>query len=572
MQLIDFFKKKFHLWRQGNIKEGRPPLWFSVVVGGLLFMALWTVIALGGLRVFLPHLFSLAGGPFSSRSYLIVFQNNTEIRPTGGFISAYGVLDIKYGFWPQLHISDVYGTIDDHPYVAPPYPMAELLANEWYQGYTFRDANYNPNFPTSAADLLTFYHKTNPDADFDGVLAVDFSLIQNLTAAVGSVSVDDQEFTGENLFEMIEENVSNVDRHNITDLANRKNVLRDFAKALFKEIAFSPLHWRKVSDTIVNGLEEKHILLAFSSSNLRRFTDAHNWSGAMEPQGSTTAQDFLALVESNLGGMKSNRYITRDITYIVDFSAGMQPSATVSVTLSHHGNYNEPLSGEYTGYMRFYVPPGSTSLPSQAHPESVGRLPGWGDVITLKPQESVTLTYEYALPASVLQDDVYSLFLRKQPGTNADRVRVLVRLPQGKTIESNTFTPQESIAYYDGDLDQDLLLSFVVVPDHFGPRVSFQELTGLNRIEIHFNEKIQGDNAADPLNYTIIDLDLTNTSAHDTITITDIEHFDKTVILHTKGMTVQNEEFYKVVLQNIADVSGNFIDSNPREITVVQRF
>lgn len=571
MKLIDLLKEKFRLWRKERVKNNRPPLWFSVGLGVVIFIILWTGIAMGGLRVFIPEFFTLVGSPFSSKSYLIVFQNDTELRPTGGFISAYGVLDFKYGFWPRLRVSDVYGSIDDHPYVAPPYPMADLLANQWYQGYTFRDANYNPDFPSSANDLITFYKKTNPDAVFDGVVAVDFSLIQKITAVLGSVDVDNKEFTGDNLFEMMEENVSNVDRHNEDALANRKNVLRDFAKTLIKDVILSPLHWRKISDAVVSGLNQKDILLAFSEPSLRHFADSHDWEGTMMPTQSKDVTDFLSVVEANLGGMKSDRYITRDITYAVDLTNALKPVAHVTVTLAHHGNYNEPLSGDYTGYLRTYSAPGSTDLPENLHQETSVTLSGWGEVVHLKPGESATLSYTYTLPHNVLQNDLYSLFLRKQPGTHDDHIRVVVTLPQGEGVESTTFTPQESMAYYEGFLNQDTVLSFTALPDRFGPRVSFQEITALNRIEIHFNEKVEGDVATDPLNYVITDLDKTNASLHDSVSITDIEHFDKTVIVHTKGMTAQNEEFYSIELRNITDTNGNVIDPNPREITVVQR-
>ncbi len=80
----------------------------------ILTFILFTLSSLSGLRFFIPHYFSIAGGPFNEKNYLVLFQNNNELRPTGGFISAYGILKFRNGLFAGLEVNDVFGDIADH--------------------------------------------------------------------------------------------------------------------------------------------------------------------------------------------------------------------------------------------------------------------------------------------------------------------------------------------------------------------------------------------------------------------------------------------------------------------------
>ena len=94
----------------------------------LLFSMLWGISAMGTLRIFLPNDLQLTGWPGTERHYLVLFQNNAELRATGGFITAFAQIDLKNGLPASISFQDVYGEIDDHDYISPPYPMDILLS------------------------------------------------------------------------------------------------------------------------------------------------------------------------------------------------------------------------------------------------------------------------------------------------------------------------------------------------------------------------------------------------------------------------------------------------------------
>ena len=538
----------------------------------ILFFFVW--LFLGDFRFLLWRYPSLSGFPFGSRTYLVLFQNNYELRPTGGFISSYGELTFQSGFYTGMEFYDVYGEIDDHDPAEPPLVLSALLDGEGYQGHTFRDANFDPDFRLSKDELVEFYQLTNPETRVDGVLAADFTFLEDLVALYEPLSVEEYELTKANLFETLSSVVSDIDRHNEEALANRK----DIAAPLIKKIIFKSLilPWRllTVRDLLSQAFEEKHVLAAFNRSGLQKSFNKRGWDGAL-PQ--SDLGDFLAINEGNYGGMKSDRYLTRDVQYELEVTGQTDVlgnpvmKAHVTVTLSHEGGFNIPLSGPYTGYLRTMIPIGSNVELGGTVSEDREDVFVLGEMVELQPGESVSYSYSYELPEYVWSDSVYYLHLHKQPGTNDDRYRVIVKLPQGASMSSDSFEVRENIGFFDSPLTVDTNLSFSILEDENPPRIVSHELTAMNEITVVFNEPLNVDHASDPLNFDIIDTNYENADVTDTLLIVSIRVDGSAAILTTAGMTEQVEERYEVILRGLTDTKGNLITPNPRSVTVVQR-
>jgi len=537
----------------------------------IILAILWVVSSLGQLRTFIPDYFKLVGTIFGNRTYLILFENNNELRPTGGFISAYGVLEITHGFPTGLSFYDVYGEIDDHEYIDPPYyPMQELLWSETYGGYTFRDANYFINFPDSATELIKFYQITNPEAQIDGIVSVDFSTLEDLVGLYEPVAAGEFSLTQNNLFETLEAEVSDIDRHSEEALSGRKDVMKDLIKNLIEKIIASPLSIRKLSDTIIENLNEKHIIMWFEDEFMENKVATLGWANTMPAMG--ISSDLLAVNEANLGGMKDDRYISRNIKYEVDIQE-TEILCTLTIDIDHFGGDNIPLSGNYKGYFRAFVPAGATlvSGTDETHTEAYDDYQAFGDIVRLDTGGNETLTYTYSLPIDMVKDGSYTLNLVKQPGTEADHYEIIVHTPQGSTLNSDSFETKEEHAYLSLDLLQDKTLSLKINPDETAPRIHSHEIVEMNKIYIGFNEPLDCETASDPFAYSIQDTDKTMSGQTDVVYIDTITCDGGNVWLDTLGMTSQDEEFYEITLRNIRDKHGNYIEPNPRVITVVQR-
>ncbi|MFC1647434.1 DUF4012 domain-containing protein [Patescibacteria group bacterium] len=557
-----------------KLKKKKLRLYLYIALFVVLFFFLYVLSSLSGLRFFIPHYFNMAGGPFSEKNYIVLFQNNNELRPTGGFISAYGVAKFKNGFFKGIEINDVFGDIDDHEYIDPPYPQKELMDGPFYQGYTFRDANYYADFPQSVSEIMRLYRLTDSETNFDGVIAVNLKVMEDLLDILDKIRVGDLEFTSGNVFELLEFSLHNIDHHDVEEVAKRKNILGPLAKALIKKSVFSPLKWREISDMVVRNLNEKHIQFHFFNSSFQDAIHNKGWSGTWP----SATGDFFAVVESNLGGMKSDRYIQRDVNYRLEIfedenNGNYTLTGKIRINMEHFGDYNVPISGKYKGYLRIYVPKGSSlqnaNLSTQT--EQLSDYTVFGTIVNLNPGEQKTLEYTYKLPSALFDGETYHLDIPKQAGTDADNYSVVIEAPQGLIIDGDDFETRENFAIWEGGLIRDLSLDFKIEPDKIGPRIAYSNIQDLNTILVVFNERVDPDALADPLNITIEDTDKKDRDNHDTIKIKSVRVDFRDLWIEIEGMTEQYEEFYKLTIKNGFDLHGNSIEPSPKEITFVQR-
>lgn len=556
-----------------KLKKKKLKIYLYTLLFAVLFLFLYVLSSLSGLRFFIPHYFNIAGGPFSEKNYLVLFQNNNELRPTGGFVSAYGVLKFKNGIFSGIEVKDVFGEIDDHEYIEPPYPQKQLLDGKFYQGYTFRDANYYADFPQSVAELLKLYRLTDSKTNFDGVIAVNLKVLEDLLDILNNVKVGDIRFTKGNVFEMLEFSLHNIDYHDTEEVAKRKSILGPLSKELIKKTIFSPLKWRDVSDMVVKNLNEKNIQLHFFNSSLQNAVFEKGWSGTW----AKTDGDFLAVVEANLAGMKSDRYIKRDINYRLQIweesKNNYKLNAKVVVNMEHFGDYNVPISGKYSGYVRVYAPKGSMLKKSNVttQKETSSDYAIFGTIVKLDPGQKQTLEFEYEVPSEIFKNNNYKLNLIKQSGTINDSYSIVVEGPQGMIIDSDDFEGRENYAIWEGNLLRDTVLEFNLLSDRIGPRIAYSNINNLGEILIVFNERIDPKIFEELANYEIADIDKTNKDMTDKITVKKARVDFRDLWLTVEGMTEQPEEFYMLMIAAGEDLHGNSIDPTPKEVTFVQR-
>jgi hypothetical protein len=117
-------------------------------------------------------------GVGESKKYLVLFQNNKIVSPTGGTLEAFGILALEKGKITSFktHSSSA---IDKNlkGFVRPPEPLTAYKdENQWL----FRDANWDPDFATTARRVEWFVDKSLGEK-VDGVIALNLDFI-NLIA------------------------------------------------------------------------------------------------------------------------------------------------------------------------------------------------------------------------------------------------------------------------------------------------------------------------------------------------------------------------------------------------------
>lgn len=407
-------------------------------------------------------------GGDSFRRYLIVFQNPHELRPTGGFLGSYAILDIQKGKvlrWeiPPGGTYDLQGQLT--AYVKPPAPL-QLVNSRW----EFQDANWFPDFSASAAKIAWFYERGR-GTTVDGVIAVNAPILERLLRIVGPVNLYSRqiELDAETAIAALQTEVEN----GAEKASDRpKAVLADAAEELFTKLAApTPLDALRLLVELHDALDEKDIQVYFTDPRGEDVARQYGWSGEML----TTAppQDYIAVIHTNLQGQKSDAKILQAVEHQTVVESDGSVVDTVVIRRTHGGSPGEAFYGAPNwSYVRAYVPEGAELLdaggfqfpPEDAFhaPESwyeddatVARLEledgmhdktgtritrefgktAFGNWVLTLPGETSVIFFTYRLPFSVLTGEQlsrYELVAQKQSGA-AGTFSSSVIYPEGWT-------------------------------------------------------------------------------------------------------------------------------------------
>lgn len=451
--------------------DGILPLFGAAVDGALL----------------LPDLLG-ADGP---RTYLVIAQNNQELRATGGFISGVGELRVaggrlegSTGGQGGLDFRDSYA-VDNLavPHEVAPDDFQHVLMGDLI---FFRDANWHPDFATSARRALEIYAR-DQGVEADGVVALDLSALRLLVDAAGPLTVAGvvEPVDGGNVMRVIQGQWSQPVGSDGEDWwLHRKDFMGDVAAALIGRLREPQgVDPAALVSAVKRALDEKHLLVYLPDPEAAALLRARNWDGALPAPG--LAGDFLMLVDSNAGFNKVDARIERSLHYQVDLAAAGPSRAHVAVTYRHGGKkpvgdcvqearygdaYEDMLERCYWDYARLYVPGGSrlmqgpelpagpagslaarsgTSPPLEPALEA-GNRAIWTAFFSLAPGQEQTVAWQYELPAEVTlsrPDGLleYRLRAAKQAGTEAVPLRLEIRLPDGAELVLGTLVVETDL-------------------------------------------------------------------------------------------------------------------------------
>ncbi|MCW2846489.1 MAG: hypothetical protein JWR90_463 [Marmoricola sp.] len=125
-------------------------------------------------------------GKDGPRTYLVLFDNNAEIRATGGLPGAYSVITADHG---QLSLTAQGAPADIGQFPSPVLPQSATERSLYDTQITeyFQDANFTPEFPRTA-ELIREMWKRVKHQQLDGVISVDTVTLSYLLRATGPVA------------------------------------------------------------------------------------------------------------------------------------------------------------------------------------------------------------------------------------------------------------------------------------------------------------------------------------------------------------------------------------------------
>jgi len=125
-------------------------------------------------------------GASQPRTYALLFQNNAEVRATGGIAGSWAIVHVDHGA-VQIVKQGSAGDVNSHVSGVPvPPDVAALYTNR--PGTFFQDVDMAPSFPTDAT-LASEMFKQAYGIDVDGVISTDPVALAGLLKATGPVQL-----------------------------------------------------------------------------------------------------------------------------------------------------------------------------------------------------------------------------------------------------------------------------------------------------------------------------------------------------------------------------------------------
>jgi len=424
--------------------------------------------------------------PAEKKQYLVFFQNINEIRATGGFLGSYALITIENGEIKKMEIPgggpyDLKGNFIKK--VIAPEPM-HLVGSRWQ----IWDANWWPDFPTSAKKIMWFYEASG-GSTVDGVITINSNILPELLKVTGDIYLEkyNKLITQENVISLLQ---SAVEFEYDKTENKPKQIIAELAPILLEKLLKTDQEkLPELLTLLITNLKEKNIQMYFNEEMLQNKIINLGWGGQIQ----NNDGDYLMVVNQNIGGGKTDGVINQFIDHQSEILNDDTIIDTVKITRRHQGNPNDIFEkSNNVSYIRIYVPQGSKLLaidgyqtpPAEAfknietdyqEDEFLKSVSGqvfldessgtsiynefgktvFGQWLQVKPGEEKTLTLKYQLPFKLkevinnknLLEKIfeifqaksstlfnYNLLIQKQSGVNNQIISYLT-LPNNKIIK-----------------------------------------------------------------------------------------------------------------------------------------
>lgn len=372
-------------------------------------------------------------GEKKEKKYLVLFQNDKELRPTGGFITAYAIFRIDKGVIHVDKSDDIYN-LDNNMLKKTKAPEAILKYMPKVTTFNIRDANLSPDFVESMKTFNAMYKNVSNRIDVDGIIAIDTSvLISTIKILDDEVMASGIKFTTKidkrcdcpQVIYVLEDNISRPVNY---VKSGRKDLLGSLLYAIMeKALKSSPkLYWSPLFQDAFNQINEKHILFYLYDKDAQSGIEALNAAGRIK----TFDGDYLHINDANLGGQKSNMYVKETVEQ--DYEIKNDGTIIKTININYKNPYppsdcnlergNLCLNAILRDWLRIYVPKGSELINSQGSEVKVTSYEELGKTVfdgflTVRPLGTAKFTISYRLPFKLSKNSPLPLLIQKQPGT-----------------------------------------------------------------------------------------------------------------------------------------------------------
>src|SRR3989344_132255 len=346
------------------------------------------------------------------KTYLVLLQNNSELRPGGGFIGNFGLIEFENSHLKNISVEDFY--------------------------------------------------KKETGKNVDGVIAINLNFIQNVLAKMGPVKIRDynEDINAQNLFERgeyyseIGSFAGSTQKKDFFGVLSRtiiSQIIDSFNQSTKKGSGIVP--WLALLEVGSDALAQKDLMLTFDSSILSSFVRSHGWDFPLPPTSfnpaddSVESRDFLAIVEANLGANKVNRFLERKVSYEMTIGRDADLVARLTITYNNKSLAETWPAGKYVSFLRVYVPFSASLFEYQnADKKDVkevevttqGNLTVFSTMLEVPVKSTRQVVFSYRIPKNIKLEKVpyYHLYIQKQAGTEKDPFEFTFNLPSYLEVKS----------------------------------------------------------------------------------------------------------------------------------------
>lgn len=374
-----------------------------------------------------------------ARTYLLLFQNDKELRPTGGFITAYSIMKVQNGKVSPVISSDIYNLDSNYtPSIDAPDPIVDYIMGPYKLSPKFRlrDINWSPDFRQS---MELFYEEARSAGidEVDGIIAVDTEVAVRLLDVIGEIGVpgfgnfstkiDPACDCPQVIYEL--ESFADVEGPIVwsenepgkivfapPNYENRKKIVGPLMNSILSNTLGQPKE--KISDLFEAGLNlllEKHILTYFLDEKAQSGAEGFGIAGRIKDY----SGDYLYIIDANLGGRKSNLYVDQEVAQEISLGSDGRLEKTLTITYKNTKDYDGWLNSVLPNWTRIYVPRGSELIGVEGFDQEGETYEESGKTVfsggfELRPLGVKKIVLKYKLPQSIERD--FGLFVQKQPG------------------------------------------------------------------------------------------------------------------------------------------------------------
>jgi hypothetical protein len=388
-------------------------------------------------------------GSQTERRYLVLFENNMELRPGGGFIGSYATLTMKNYTVTNLDIQDVYtadGQLTGH--IDPPDAIRTYLNQpNWF----LRDSNFSPDFPENFVKAEYFLEKELKTQSYDGGIAITTTAINNLLGAFGDIYLPDyDEYINKDNFYI--KTQTHVEKDFFPGSVQKKSYLSSLTNQLMIHLENDVN--KDVLGAFKKSLDEKQIVMFFRNEDLQKSIDQAGWSGKLLapscalPIDQCVVDSFFS-VDANLGVNKANFFVARYFDIQTRINSQGLISKKALLTYQNDSSYEIFPGGTYKNYLQLLLPRDSqikliTKNGTKIESYDVQNTDAFqtiGFYFEVAPKSRVVIEIDYDLTQKILAGkNGYQLIVQKQIGSLNNDVKLTFDLPSNVSIDKNNFS------------------------------------------------------------------------------------------------------------------------------------